>query len=407
MKNRFSFSRPAAKAKPAVSFCFLVLLLGLAFSYAMFQGGFVSWFLFFSFLPFGFYSFLLLLFPMDQFTVSRSLDRNEINSGDALQIRVTVTRKFAFPLFFLVVEDLVPNSLNKRGSKQVLFPGFRRTMQYTYRIEKMPRGEHIFEAIRLKTGDALGLTEKERWYDCRQIILVYPEYEEIVYRPLESRFEQGGTASALQFQKDTSLVAGVREYQPGDRFAWIDWKATARTNDMKSKEFEIRQTNDIMIVLDRTPSAHFELMVKFAASAVRAILRHGGQTGFFSSGEERSYYPIRGGEHQQQELFHHLAKVKSDSEVPLEDILEGEAVFHHQPASLIVVTSRLTQPFIQSAGLYLRKKGNLIVYLVKQAGEPSSAEELAIKAAASQRGMVVKTLYEPDFRIAFSEVKRA
>ena len=63
--------------------------------------------------------------------------------------------------------------------------------------------------------------------------------------------------SNLQFQRDTSLVAGVRQYQPGDRFSWIDWKATARTNEMMAKEFEIRQSSDLLIVLDRTPSGQF------------------------------------------------------------------------------------------------------------------------------------------------------
>nr|MDH3162685.1 DUF58 domain-containing protein [Bacillus licheniformis] len=29
-------------------------------------------------------------------------------------------------------------------------------------------------------------------------------------------------------RKDSTLASGIREYQPGDRFAWVDWKTSAR-----------------------------------------------------------------------------------------------------------------------------------------------------------------------------------
>ncbi|MFK4998500.1 DUF58 domain-containing protein [Bacillus sp. N9] len=112
---------------------------------------------------------------------------------------------------------------------------------------------------------------------------------------MESGFEQGGTASATQFQKDTTLVAGVRQYQPGDRFAWIDWKASARTNNMMSKEFELRRSNDLLFILDRTPTHSFEEIVTFAASSVTAILYSGGQVGLLSVGAEKTFLPIKGG----------------------------------------------------------------------------------------------------------------
>ena len=324
-----------------------------------------------------------------------------------MTVTIKVKRRFRFPLFFMVIEDLTPIGLHSADSRQVLFPGFKRELKLSYRIEKASSGEHVFEAIRLKTGDVLGLAEKERWFDCRETILVYPKYEDIIYRALENRFERGGTASAMQFQKDTSLVAGVRQYQPGDRFAWIDWKATARTNDMMSKEFESRQTNDLLIVLDRSPSRYFEEMVQFAASAFRSILRHGGQAGLFSVGEDRTFLPIKGGQQQLQQVFHHLAKVRADSNVHFASLMEGEAVLHKQPAALVIITSSLDKRFMDSAGLYMRRKGALIIYLIKKRGEISLPEEMKLKEAATQRGIIIKTIYEDEFRMAFTEVMRA
>ena len=407
MKAKLIKSRILAALKPFYRMGMLVILLALSFSYAMFEGGFVSWFLFFSFLPFALYSFLLLLYPLSDFKVERLIHPEQYNAGEKVHVAITLSRKLPFPLFFLIVEDLVPDSIYQMRGKKILFPWMKRKIELSYEIEKIPRGEYTFEAIRLKTGDLIGLMEKERWFDSQRTILVYPEFEEIIYRRLESRYEQGATTSNLQFQRDTSLVAGVRQYQPGDRFSWIDWKATARTNEMMAKEFEIRQSSDLLIVLDRTASGSFEAMVKFTASAIKAILRNGGETGLFSVGKKRTFIPIKGGEHHQQQLFNHLARVKPDSTLPLVDLLEREVALNQQPAALIIITSALSKDLIESRELFRRGNSAVIIFVIKRRGESFSFEENALKIAAVNRGIVLKILYDADFRTAFTEVKLA
>lgn len=402
-KRRQLFS----KLRPTFSFGFLVFLLGATFSYAMLQGGFVSWFLFYSFMPFFVYSFLFLCYPLQSFQVERLIEPEETEAGENVNVTVTLTRNNPFPFFFLLVEDIIQNDVKNTGFKKVLFPGFKRNIRFSYQIENIPRGEHSFEAVRIKSADVLGLVQKEHWLDCQNVILVVPKTVEILYRPVESRFEQGSTASILQFQKDTSLVSGVRQYDSGDRFSWIDWKATARANDLMSKEFEMRQSNDILIILDATQKDNFENAVMFSASIMKSILRHGGQVGMFTAGYDRSLIPIRGGEYHQQQILRHLAKVKVNMDHPLSTIIEKQTQLYQWPAVLIVVTTVLDENFINGAALNMRRRGHLIVYLIKEEGYITTNDELSLKAMASNQGIYIKTLYTHEFRKAFLEVRRA
>ena len=57
------------------------------------------------------------------------------------------------------------------------------------------------------------------------------------------------------------MVVGIREYQPGDRLSWINWKASAKRNGMVTKEFETGQSTDVLLVMDSTPS--FSLKILF------------------------------------------------------------------------------------------------------------------------------------------------
>ncbi|RLQ91149.1 DUF58 domain-containing protein [Falsibacillus albus] len=390
----------------------LFVFLGLAFSYSMFQGGFVSWFLFYSFLPFGVYSVLLAFYPLADIEVERMMDKHgDLRSGDSLTVTIHLKRRIPFPLFFLVVEDVMPESLQyafpKSDRKIVLFPGFKRESKFVYTIKEIPRGEHFLTNVRLKTADAIGLIEKEAFIKSKAEILVYPAYIDMMYRSLESRYDQGMTSSKVKLQKDTSMVSGIREYQPGDRVSWVHWKATAKTNTIMTKEFEEKESHDVLIVLDRSPSESFELMVKFTASITRAILRRNAQVGMISMGKDPTSFPIRGGDYQRQQLFYHLAKVAGDSPFPLEKVLTEEVSYFQQAVTMIVITSKLTQEVIESASSHAKRRGVVALFVIRSQNQPLSPEELNWREMASARGIWVRALLENEFVDAFKEVKRA
>ena len=138
----------------------LFLLIATTFSYAMFQGGFVSWFLFFSFVPFALYALAVACYPLTDIVVMRGFNKNEFLFGESIEIKLTLTRKYPFPLFYLILEDILPSSLIDKNdeidAKKIIFPVFNRRALLTYQIQKLNRGEHSFNKILVKAGDPFG-----------------------------------------------------------------------------------------------------------------------------------------------------------------------------------------------------------------------------------------------------------
>ncbi|MBB2481881.1 DUF58 domain-containing protein [Bacillus sp. APMAM] len=392
------------KMKTWMKIVLLFLTLGIVFSYAMFQGGFVSWFLFYSFTPFALYALLVAFYPLSDFKVERTFNGDSYSVGDELKITISLERKFPFPLFFLIIRN--DTSFVDKGEELILYPWFKRRISVVYTVANLQRGEHFFRDITLKSGDFLGLFLKDQVISDSKTILVYPSYIDMIYRSIESRYEQGASASQIRLQNDSTMVTGVREYQPGDRFTWIDWKSTAKKNEMQTKEFEERQSHDISVILDRIPSKGFESMVKFSASLIRTIIRHGGQIGLYSVGKDHSIFPIRGGEEHQHQLFYHLAKVQPDSGVPVHAILSGDKVFYQQAASIMIVTSALSQPLVDSAHMFTRNTGAVVIFVIKETGDRITNEENALNEQALRNGTYVRFLYEEGFRSALLGVKQ-
>jgi uncharacterized protein (DUF58 family) len=385
---------------------FLLVLMLLAFSYAMFQGGFVSWFLFYSFLPFALFAVGVSFYPLGRFSGERTFSHREFVAGEPVKVRVALERGTAFPLFYLIVEEMVDDSLSEsrmKEARRLVFPGFRKTFTLDYTVQNIPRGEHVFRGIRLKTGDLLGLAEREKVLPLEDRILVHPSYEEMVYRPYENRFDQGAASSNERISRDSTMSVGVREYQPGDRFSWINWKASAKRNHFMTKEFEQRQSHEVLVLMDCEDVPQFEAVVTFGASLLRAMLRKGVEVGLLTVSGERSLLPMRSGEGQQHKLLYHLAKIKGDSSIPFDQVLAAES-FASRQNTLMLITAKLTERLIEKAVYSSKGNGSVTIFLVKNGQEPVSGSELSLKTAARSRGIRVFVVHEGHFAEAFSEV---
>ncbi len=386
----------------------LIVLILLTFSYAMFQGGFVSWFLFYSFLPFAIYCVALTFYSLNELAVIRVLPKTDYNAGEPLRVSINVQRSKAFPLFYLIVEDNLDETLKyalqQKRSKTLLLPGVKKEFSYEYTIDELPRGEHFFQSFTLRIGDLLGLFEKEKTVIADGKIIVYPAFTEFIYRPFENQYDQGLTASRERVQRDTTMAVGVRDYQPGDRFSWINWKATAKRNEIMTKEFEQRQSHDVFVVMDCVPDKRFEAVVSFTASLLRAVLKKGAQTGLLTISKERASFPIRGGEQHLQQLFYHLAKIEAKCLKPFEKVLETDGFFIQQSVSFMLITAQLTKPLIEKASFLGQRKGSITLFLIKAQKESPTESERSLIAIANARGIRVVMVHDGEFAAAFSEV---
>lgn len=367
----------------------------------------MSWFLFYSFLPFASYSVALSLYSLNGLVVSRRIAKSDYNAGERLKVTVTVKRHSSFPLFYLLIADQLDDTLKyshqKKKINALILPGFKREFSYDYVIDELPRGEHFFHNFTLRIGDPLGLIEKEKVYPAASKIIVYPAYTNLLYRPFDNQFDQGMTASRERVQRDTSMAIGVRDYQPGDRFSWINWKASAKRNEIMTKEFEHRQSHDVFVVMDCVPDTHFESIVSYTASLLRAVLIRGAQTGLLTISKERASFPIRGGEKQQQQLFHHLAKIEAKSSFSFDKVVETEGLFVQQSVSFMLVTAQLTKVLIEKASFLGLRKGKVTLFLIKGEKESPMPNERSLMALANARGVRVIMVHEGGYAAAFSE----
>ncbi|WP_096271667.1 DUF58 domain-containing protein [Paucisalibacillus globulus] len=411
--------------RKVVSIVFIFVVL---FAYAMFQGGFTSWFLFYSFLPIFLYLIGLSFYPISRWTVERKLQKHVVATGDRVKVSIQVNRKIPFPIFYCIVEEVFPETLNRvdlrhakyqyldqpnklyksRQVKKMFFPWFKRRFEVTYELSQLPRGKHVIPAIRLKTGDIFGLIKKEHVYPAANELIVYPVERSIHLIEKMNSYEQGSISSFAMNLKNTNVATGVREYMPGDKFSWIDWKQTAKKNDVMTKEFEQEKSTDTLIILDSCyydglNLLAYEAAIEMGISLMETIRKQASQVGFLSIGEETVFFPVKHDPTKMEWIRKHLTQIQPSGKYKFSRKLKEEIFKVTNSYYVVLVTTHLDEELKDTLQhVRLREKKLLIIFI--QADNRISVEEHRIIHGLRNEGIGICILTEKELVMDVLEV---
>ncbi|MEK4427246.1 DUF58 domain-containing protein [Solibacillus sp. FSL K6-1523] len=339
----------------------VVSLLVITYCFAMFQGGFVSWYLFFTLLPFVIYAILLAIMPIKITEISRTLSKERVERGDNIVVTVKFRNASWFPIIFLTVRELPMDSrfyeaANGHSSKLFLV-GWKREFEWSYELKQLKRGEHHFQGMVVTCTDFFGWTIRKVKVEKPQMFFVYPKVYPVTTVPLKMQYDQGTTASLYSLIKDTTMVTGVREYVPGDRFSWIHWKSFAKNGELRTKEFEDKQSQNIFFLIDRSVQRNFEQVVDFTASSIRTIVKERGDVSLLSVGMDRYFAPVIKTESQFEKMMQHLVSIQSDAQFGVDKLLLEDQKLMMRSV-IVIVTGELTpnlKELLNSSSNYAKK----------------------------------------------------
>jgi uncharacterized protein (DUF58 family) len=171
-----------------------------------------------------------------------------------------------------------------------------------YAVRPVVRGVARFGPVETRVASPLGLWLRTRFLGEECEVRVYPNFAALTGYALlatDNRLSQIGVlqrrrrGEGLEFHQ-------LREYREGDVPRQIDWKATARTVKLVSREYQDERDQQVLLVLDcgRRMGArdgeisHFDHVLNAALLVAYVSLRQGDAVGLMTmSGERRFLAP--------------------------------------------------------------------------------------------------------------------
>lgn len=206
----------------------------------------------------GYVLFLLILAVADYLWLrdSRScaVKRNPetmLSLGEMNPIHIEVSHK-GERLIRVIVRDEPPLEF-EISSADIDFniqPG--RVARVNYKVRPLERGDYIFNNLNVRFGTPIGLLFRQQVIPQDMVVKVYPNVLQTKKHLLLARENR---IAMMGLRKSRLLGQGqeferLRDYVPDDSLRYIDWKATARRASLVTREYDVEQSQNIIIALD-------------------------------------------------------------------------------------------------------------------------------------------------------------
>lgn len=253
----------------------------------------------------------------------------------------------------------------------------RRKRNYSFRAICYKRGEYVIGPLTLRSAYPLGISSVRRPVpDACSTLLVYPEIFEIARLPLRARgYMPVLGVEAVSKAGGSEEFFGIRGYKPGDSLRYIHWPSTAKHSRLIVKEFEIRASAEVTLLMDlhRDSDAGMgkettlEYAVKVAASIAKYALARGHTLQLTGYGEKPCIVPYSKGLGQLTRILEALARVKCEGDILYPRAISLAAELLRDGGTVILLFTRWNgniEEYLYSLSLLKVKRMRLICVFI-------------------------------------------
>lgn len=229
-----------------------------------------------------------------------------IGQGNPVQLRLTMRGR---PALLVHVRPDLPFEINcpelksERAMKALLVA--HRTIEIRYHLVPSRRGKYTLGNHFVRYPSRLRLWTRQEILPSVREIQVYPDLAMIrTYELLARQHRQYALVRASRLRGGESEFARLRDYNSDDDYRFIDWKATARRNQLTTREFQLESDQNVFLMLDSgrlmtgdvAGLSQFDLALNSALLMAHVASRGGDRVGLLCFDEDiRAFLGPQGG----------------------------------------------------------------------------------------------------------------
>ncbi len=312
-------------------------------------------------------------------TYDRSFDHSHLFPGEELTITWTIRNEKPLPISWLrwqeamplrpfggsrsepgiATDDVVTKAIfdgSTEGIDELTSVGAFETLIRTAKVRGVRRGYYEFGPVEWVASDPLGLYHQTRRFEGQSGFAVYPSTFDLDDLQISSQALLGDFRRRQSLIEDPSWYRGSREYALTDPMRSIDWRASARTQQLQVKMFEPTVHLKLMLLLNLHSferisegmiTEYMEDVISTGGSLAKWALDAGYEVGIHSNGAlPQNRAPTRilpsAGEEQIFLILDYLARIMLVVDRPIAEIVATEMSELPHGTTLLVCSSVVT-----------------------------------------------------------------
>lgn len=195
---------------------------------------------------------ILLLFSNSNGIVAKRILTEKLSNGDDNPIVIEMTNRYQIKIFTEIIDE-IPFQFQERHFLLNKNINSGDTIGVQYQLRPTERGEYFFGKLNIYAKTMLGLVSKRYVFDDNKMVPTYPSFIQLKKYDLMAfsnhLFQYG--IKKIRRIGHTMEFEQIKEYVTGDDIRTLNWKATAKKNQLMVNQFQDEKSQNVYMVIDK------------------------------------------------------------------------------------------------------------------------------------------------------------
>ncbi|RZW55530.1 MAG: DUF58 domain-containing protein [Flavobacteriaceae bacterium] len=204
-----------------------------------------------AFMAFVVLDILILFFAKRGINASRILPE-KLSNGDLNPIQIEIENYYTFPIYIRIIDE-IPEQFQLRDFKIDRKIQASSSSKFQYELRPVERGEYHFGKLNVYVSSVFGLIARRFSFNDAAMVPTYPSFIQLrKYNLLaiSNNLHQYGIKKIRRIGH-TMEFEQIKDYVLGDDLRTINWKATAKANQIMVNQFQDEKSQPVYSVIDK------------------------------------------------------------------------------------------------------------------------------------------------------------
>ena len=198
-----------------------------------------------------FLDFLIIFIGKNKIEATRMLP-DKFSNGDKNQIQIKIKNNHAYTIHLEIIDE-IPEQFQVRDFKIKDRIASRKSNTIQYELTPLERGEYYFGDLNIYASSVLNIVAKRFTFEKGAMVPTYPSFKQLKKFELlninKNSLEYGfkkvrRLGHSMEFEQ-------IKDYVIGDDLRTINWKATAKKNQLMVNQFQDEKSQPVYSIIDK------------------------------------------------------------------------------------------------------------------------------------------------------------
>lgn len=195
---------------------------------------------------------VLLLFQNKTGVEAERILPEKLSNGDDNEIYIKVLNRYRFKASIRLIDEL-PIQWQIRDFEITSLIDSGQEKKFTYTVRPTQRGEYYFGNLNVYTATVLGLASRRQQFAAEAMVPNYPSFLQLRkydFIAFTNRLKLFGLKKIRRIGH-TMEFEQIKDYTQGDDVRNINWKATAKRNELMVNQYQDEKSQPVYCAIDK------------------------------------------------------------------------------------------------------------------------------------------------------------